>query len=524
MNPLAWMTDPNLCGATFGGPTWEAGRALVAAIFGLSMSPEALAIYRECTARAVAPTVAFARAMVAAGRGSGKTLLASFIAVFVAASRDWHGVMGPGELVTAAIVCPDRRQARVAIRFIKGLLRASPMLSALIISETADSVTLSTGCIIEVHTASYKNTRGYSFCVFIIDEACFLPTDSAAHPDQELVRAILPGLGRVPGSLLLCISSPYAKRGVLWDAFRRHHGVDDAPVLTWQAPTRRMNPTIDQGIIDQALADDAAAAASEWLATWRDDVSGYIDRDDLNVIPGRGELPPLQNGRHVATSDPASGSGRDSFALAIGHADTGGCAIVDRLVEIVPPFSPDAAVRELAAVLRAYGINRVTSDRWGGEWVVEAWRKQGIRCETAQMTRSEYYLEALPIFSARRCELPDGAVSPIAAKMLQQFCQLERKTGKNRDSVDHPYRGGGATGCHDDLSNVTAMLLVQLNKPARRVGGPATRTLGVSGGAIPVPSQTQPDRRILLPPIPPKPWTHGGTTPCPLPQHMRRSR
>ena len=65
----------------------------------------------------------------------------------------------------------------------------------------------------------------------VLDECAFLPSDDAALPDVELVRAVRPGLARVPGSLLLAISSPYAKRGVLWTAFQKYHGVDEARVL-----------------------------------------------------------------------------------------------------------------------------------------------------------------------------------------------------------------------------------------------------------------------------------------------------
>src|SRR5262245_29030403 len=52
-------------------------------------------------------------------------------------------------------------------------------------------------------------------------------------------------MATVPGALLLAISSPYARRGVLWDAYRRHFGRDGDPVLVWQASSRAMNPGVD---------------------------------------------------------------------------------------------------------------------------------------------------------------------------------------------------------------------------------------------------------------------------------------
>lgn len=469
--PLDWMTDPNLCGRTFGGPTWAAGRALVAAIFGLPMTPEMLSVYRECTGRGVAPIKAFARATVIAGRGAGKTLLAAFVVVFLACSRNFKSILGPGELATVMLLCPDRRQARVAFRYVRGLLAQSPMLERLIVSETKESITLSTGAVIEIHTSSFRSTRGYSLAGTVIDEAGFLPTDDSANPDIELERALQPGRARVPGSLGLIITSPYAKRGLAYQDMQRYHGDDSAPVLTWRAPTRRMNPTIAQAVVDEALREDEASARAEWLAEFREDIASYLDIDTIRrvVIPGRTELPPAAGLTYSAFCDPAAGTGRDSFTLAIGHRHASRL-IVDKLVEITPPFSPAAAVGELAEVLQAYRCRYVTHDRFGGAWVIEAFKAAKIVSREAEHTRSELYLEALPIFTAgpSRCELPDHP------KMVRQFSMLERRTGRSgKDAVDHPARGGGPSGAHDDLSNSVAGLLVQL--AARRGPTPASQ-------------------------------------------------
>jgi hypothetical protein len=48
----------------------------------------------------------------------------------------------------------------------------------------------------------------------------------------------------------------------------------------------------------------------------------------------------------VAFCDPAGGSGGDSFTLAIAHRDENNVGILDRAVEIRPPFSPDTATEQ----------------------------------------------------------------------------------------------------------------------------------------------------------------------------------
>jgi hypothetical protein len=38
--------------------------------------------------------------------------------------------------------------------------------------------------------------------------------------------ALRPGMSTIPDAVLLCASTPYARRGALWDAHRRHYGQD----------------------------------------------------------------------------------------------------------------------------------------------------------------------------------------------------------------------------------------------------------------------------------------------------------
>ena len=54
------------------------------------------------------------------------------IAIFLAAFRDWRPFLGPGEVGTIMVICADRKQARVIMRYCLGLLKAVPMLKQLI--------------------------------------------------------------------------------------------------------------------------------------------------------------------------------------------------------------------------------------------------------------------------------------------------------------------------------------------------------------------------------------------------------
>jgi hypothetical protein len=78
-------------------------------------------------------------------------------------------------------------------------------------------------------------------------------------------------MATIPDAMLLCASSPYARRGVLWEAFRRHFGRTGSPLLVWNADTRTMNPTVPQSVIDETMEADRASAAAEYGAQFRTD-------------------------------------------------------------------------------------------------------------------------------------------------------------------------------------------------------------------------------------------------------------
>ena len=148
-------------------------------------------------------------------------------------------------------------------RYIGGILDAVPALAALVERRTRESVYFTTGVVIEVHTASFRAVRGYTIIGVVADEIAYWPAEDAANPDIVVLNAVRPGMATVPGALLLCISSPYARRGALWDAYRRHYG-HDTRVLVWQAETRAMNPTVDEAVIAAAYAADPTSTATEY--------------------------------------------------------------------------------------------------------------------------------------------------------------------------------------------------------------------------------------------------------------------
>jgi Terminase large subunit, T4likevirus-type, N-terminal len=425
-------------------------RAFLATLFGLPLGNEEQLKFRQCTGRDEPPQSGSNEAWLVCGRRAGKSFTLALIAVFLAAFRDWRPHLGPGEVATVVVIAADRKQARVIMRYCQGLLRSSPMLARIIEGERVETINLANRVALEIHTASFKTVRGYSIVAALCDEIAFWPSEDSASPDTEILDALRPAMATIPGAMLLCASSPYAQRGALWDAWKRHYG-KESPILVWQAPTRTMNPTVPQSIVDAAFERDPAIASAEWMGHFRSDVEAFIAREAVEavIIPDRLELAPIRGLGYVAFCDPSGGSGSDSFALAIAHRDGEGHGILDCVREVRPPFSPDAVVAEFAALLKSYGIHKVHGDRYGGDWPAERFRVHATTYEASEKAKSTIYQEFLPLLNSRRVELLDHS------RAIAQLCGLERRTARSgKDSIDH------GPGGHDDLANVIAGALV----------------------------------------------------------------
>lgn len=445
MNILQAIADPNLFAAWFKDhETWAAWRVFLAALFGLRVEDEAL--YAACTGGRPLPEQQAREACLIVGRRGGKSFVCALIGVYLAAFRVYP--LTPGERGIVMLLAADRRQARVLFRYVKAFIEGVAMLRQMVENITADAIELNNQITIEIHTASFRSVRGYTVVAALCDEIAFWRSEDSANPDTEILAALRPAMATIPDALILCFSTPYARRGVLWNAYRQHFG-KGGDVLVWQAPTRAMNPTVLQGIIDGAFEEDPIAAAAEYGAEFRSDVESYITQEavDACIVPGRFELPPVAGTQYIAFADPSGGS-QDSMTLAVGHAESEH-AVLDLVRERKPPFSPEAVVKEFAEDLKTYGISEVIGDRYGGEWPRERFLTHGIQYRIADKTKSEIYQAALPMLNSGRVELLDNKT------LRTQLVGLERRTARGgKDSIDH--RPGG----RDDVVNAAAGVLI----------------------------------------------------------------
>jgi hypothetical protein len=457
------MLDPDLFGRTFGGPTFANWRTVAKVLDGLPLEPSEVEFYRLVTGREAVPTKPTTEAYLIKPRRAGGTLFAAAVGLH-AALQDYREKLGPGEVATVATIASDRRQARQLMNYVKGLIADSPLISAEVTNETQETVSFAHRVNLEVHTTSFRSTRGYSYAAVIMDELAYFRDEVSANPDVELVRAVRPGLLNL-GGRLLGLSSPHSRRGHLYAMHREHFG-RDSDVLVIQAGGPLLNPTLNQEALDRQRAEDPLAARSEQDAQFREEFSQWLADENIDgaVIAGRVELPYARSRGYVSFCD-VSGGVSDASVLAIAHKEPGTRAenlVLDRLIVAPAPHEPTEVVSRFCAVLQQFNLRDVTGDRFGARWVTDAFKQYGIRYNHAELDKSGIYTEVAPRFAENRVELLDHP------RLIAELRLLERRprTGGRPDSVDHPPRA------HDDCANAACgALWLAASRPVRSRAG-----------------------------------------------------
>jgi hypothetical protein len=461
------LDDPQLLGGMLVGSSWHGWRTLLIASMGEALTDEEREVFTKLTGRAREPLQRIEELIAVIGRRGGKSRASAVLATYIGGLCE-HPLVS-GERGILLCVAPDQRQAKITLEYAEACFDSSPVLRQLIRNRTADALELTNGISIEVRSASFRRLRGPTYIAVIADEAAFWYSEEfSANTDTEILNACRPGLATTSGPLIIA-SSPYAKRGVLFETWKRHFGPEGDPlILVAQGASRDFNPSLPRAVVDRALERDEASARAEYLAEWRSDISSFVSVDAVTACVSGSvlERQPQSSFKYFCFVDPSGGAGGDSFSLAVAHRE-GDVAALDCVREIRPPFSPENAVRELAETCRRFRLARVTGDRFSGDFVREQFRKNGLAYQVSQKTKSELYGELLPLINSRVCDLLD------LPRLHAQLTALERRTSAGgRDTVTHP------PNAHDDLANACAGAIV---------GAHALRDGKVKAERIPLP-------------------------------------
>jgi len=439
-------------------PSWSGWRAIGKVLDGLPLDDAETVLYRQLSGRMTVPTGAdLLELLCLFGRGSGKT---TFLVVQAlrAACRGYQ-IRGVPRVLFLAFV---REQAGIAFEMCQQFVDDDAELRRLVTGRTRSTLTLAHGVMLQTIASGFKQVRGYAVAAALCDELAFWwNEDTNANPDVEVLRALRPGLGKVPGSRLLIATSPWTEEGAAYEMHQRYHGNDaSAHVLVLRGGTLQLNPTYDAKRIAVVEAEDPESAAAEFGAAWR--VAGgtlvrpeVYDRCVDADVAERAPEPPLGDDYYVAAVDLSGGTGDDSAALTIGHVedDEGAGPDVfaqDVLREVEPPFEPPAMVAEMARECKRFGITEVVGDQFSEGFAAAEFRRHGITYVVSPRKTAECVLDSLAVINGRRARLLDHP------KLRKQWLGLRRD-----------YASGGRptileTRKHDDLAVVTARGIVAL--------------------------------------------------------------
>ena len=131
--------------------------------------------------------------------------------------------------------------------------------------------------MIAVHSNSFKTVRGRTLLCAIFDEIAMWRDVDSALPDIETYRAVFYPALMTTNGMLIGISSPYRKTGLLFTKHRDYFSVDDPRVLVVQGASRQFNPTLDEEMIATASQADPEAAIAVGRASF-----ALISRDTLD--------------------------------------------------------------------------------------------------------------------------------------------------------------------------------------------------------------------------------------------------
>ena len=449
------LSDPKLLGHALSGDSWAIWRTILIAIMGKSLTEIETELFKRFTGRLAAPVEPIREFWGVIGRRGGKSRAMAILAAYIATLC--RVKLAPGEIGVVLCLAQVRDKAQIVLDYIEAALEGSPILRKLIRRRTTEAIELTNRIRIHVCAASFKATRGSTCVACIGDEIAFWPTDESINPDIEILAAVRPSLLTTRGPLI-AISTPYARKGALWEAYRKHYGPDGAPdILVARGTSREFNPELDQADIDRQLAEDPERNSAEYLVEFRSDVASFINAEAVQACVDAGirERPFSRMHSYTAFVDPSGGSS-NSFTLGIAHKE-GNTSVLDVVREHRPPFNAESVVEEYSSLLRQYQIYTIYGDKYAGEWPGQAFSRRGVTYEASERNKSELYRDVLPLINSKTAALLEHPL------LQRQLVSLERRTARGgKDSIDH------APGSKDDVANAVVGALLMARE---RAGG-----------------------------------------------------
>lgn len=327
-----------------------------------------------------------------------------------------------GELVRAAIVGPTLKQTEACFDHIVGTMRASPVLSTMLVKVLATSVTIRRpdGTLVRIERVAAasggSNLRSTWLAGALFDEADFHGAEDAA---VNLISQLDAARTRLlNGAQIWVVSSPWSDSTPFHKLFTDAWGKPDADTLAFHSDSRSMNPTLSRTMEAAERAKNPENAAREYDAIpLRTNSKRWFPEDCIEkaVNKTRPMNLPYSRTLHYAGAD--WGLSRNSSALAISrwNADIARAQLAFHL-ELQPTEEESLRVKEIvkefAQHAMSYGCRTIRSDHY-----LASIREQ----EMAD------FIAALPDGNLRRRVPADEPFDPNRDAVAELFIELRRR-------------------------------------------------------------------------------------------------
>jgi hypothetical protein len=254
--------------------------------------------------------------VVRKGRRVGMTACAGLLATWAGTvlAPQFRRYLMPGEAFVITLVATSRDQAGVLLGFVRRFLQASEMLKEQIVSETATSITLATGCIIEAVPCSARANRGRANGIAVLDEGAHFVDSTGNSSLRAVLDALTPPLAQFGSlGLMVVISTPLDATGAFHELDQQAASGHFSDMAALHLPTADARPDLSAEA-EHARARNPRQFAREWLGEYTSGDEAFpLDVFDACVDPGY--KPPYADPTRPVVLALDGAVSRDSMAL-----------------------------------------------------------------------------------------------------------------------------------------------------------------------------------------------------------------
>lgn len=343
-------------------------------------------------------------AILVLGARSGKSLIASIIALYEATRKKWAKYLNKGESGYVEVISTRQKQSEQIIGAnCLRLMENSYNLKGFIRDSTMSELILKNNMRILSLPCNTTAGRGLPIICLIFDEIAHFYTEGV-KADEIIFNSLNPRRAQFPGSKLILISTPAAKQGLLWNFFDDGFKIPER--LTAQAETLFMNPLVDQKFLKKEKKRDIDNYRREFKAQFAERVEAFLSYELVeNSLKLAGDLPARSEYQYFSGIDASGLAGRDKFSMAITH-EQGNDIYID-LVKTWDLKDPDPIMKDIKELAGIYNFVKTSIDRYAKGWVQNALEKIGLEVNI-RPSLAEIYVNIKSLMLGDRLFLPDN--------------------------------------------------------------------------------------------------------------------